>query len=304
MLITGFDYNVNVSQVGAVNCGLMGLVDIVDLSIFNSIVKFTNWEGCEWITDQDGRWFWYSWKNVVKRLPFSGLKTRSPIKKRINKLVNCGLLEARYSAPGSQKSYYKFGPKYSQFMNYNEGALKSPRVLNEVHVERVPVLNGGHGRVLNGGHNDSTVNDNTNNSTNVKGQIENLQPPSSGELFGLVAQDAEEKKVAPKKEVSPLEKAWGEWLEYKHKQHRFKYKLESSEAKAKKYLWELSGSDPETAIKIIDQSIANGWKGFQPLKVQPTAKQGEYKGVTGQGGFADIAKLAREGKISIDDDLM
>ena len=59
---------------------------------------------------------------------------------------------------------------------------------------------------------------------------------------------------------------WQKWKEYKSKEHKFKYKSEHSEKSALNDLLKLSNSNEQTAIQIIEQSIANGWKGFFQLK--------------------------------------
>lgn len=75
-------------------------------------------------------------------------------------------------------------------------------------------------------------------------------------------------------------KYWNLFKEYKKKEHRFTYKSEISEQSALKKLGELAGQDEETAIKIITQSIENGWKGF--FKINDNGKNGKNngKGVT------------------------
>lgn len=59
---------------------------------------------------------------------------------------------------------------------------------------------------------------------------------------------------------------WDKWKEYKKQEHSFRYKSKVSEQAALKNLAELSGGAEEVAIKIIIQSIENGWKGFFNLK--------------------------------------
>jgi len=63
-----------------------------------------------------------------------------------------------------------------------------------------------------------------------------------------------------------IEVYWDKWKKYKKDEFNFKYKSDVSEQAAKTELLNLSGSNVETAIKIIEQSIANGWKGFFKLK--------------------------------------
>ncbi len=58
---------------------------------------------------------------------------------------------------------------------------------------------------------------------------------------------------------------WLEWKKYKWTQHHFKYKSDGSEQSALHSLTSLS-PDESICIAIIQQSMANGWKGFFPLK--------------------------------------
>ena len=55
-----------------------------------------------------------------------------------------------------------------------------------------------------------------------------------------------------------------EWLDYKKETHKFSYKSESSLQAAYKQLLELSGGVPGKARAVVNQSIANGWKGLFP----------------------------------------
>lgn len=58
---------------------------------------------------------------------------------------------------------------------------------------------------------------------------------------------------------------WDRWKKYKREEFNFKYKSKVSEDAAKKELMKLSGGDLDLALKIIEQSISKGWKGFFKL---------------------------------------
>jgi hypothetical protein len=60
--------------------------------------------------------------------------------------------------------------------------------------------------------------------------------------------------------------AWQAWKDFRQEQHNFKYKGVMSEQAALMWISDESGQDEETAIQIIKQSMANGWKGFFKLK--------------------------------------
>lgn len=65
---------------------------------------------------------------------------------------------------------------------------------------------------------------------------------------------------------SKLLLAWQSWKEYKHSQFKFKFKSAQSETTALKNLKTLSNGKQDIAIAIINQSIANGWKGLFGIK--------------------------------------
>ena len=59
---------------------------------------------------------------------------------------------------------------------------------------------------------------------------------------------------------------WMSWLEYKKDEFKFEYKTKHSMKAALKKINRLSKGDEEKAIEIIEESMANGWKGFFALK--------------------------------------
>lgn len=81
-------------------------------------------------------------------------------------------------------------------------------------------------------------------------------------------------KLKPKDEPPPLVmpftdeifvNRWEAWKTYKKEQFKFSYK-HSGEQAALKNIGELSRGNLELALAIIQQSMANGWKGFFELK--------------------------------------
>jgi hypothetical protein len=74
-----------------------------------------------------------------------------------------------------------------------------------------------------------------------------------------------------------IENAWDSWKEYKQVQYKFKYKTLRSEQAAFDELVELSGNDLSTALKIIQQSMAKGWKGLFALKNEMPIQIGRQK---------------------------
>jgi hypothetical protein len=70
---------------------------------------------------------------------------------------------------------------------------------------------------------------------------------------------------------------WQFWKDYKKDEFSFKYKTIQSEQAALKKLADLSENNENSAIEIIHQSFANGWKGFFKIKNDINGKQGFTK---------------------------
>lgn len=89
----------------------------------------------------------------------------------------------------------------------------------------------------------------------------------------VIIKDKDKDKVKDKDIILPFDSEvfkskWNEWIDYKKNQHKFVYKTESSLTIALENLNKLSNFNEQNAIQIINQSIANGWKGFFKLQNQ------------------------------------
>jgi len=69
-----------------------------------------------------------------------------------------------------------------------------------------------------------------------------------------------------------IEEYWEKWKKYKKAEHNFHFNLQESEDEAKKILLTLSENNAEMAMKIIDYSIACGYKKF--VKPEKDKKNG------------------------------
>ena len=63
-------------------------------------------------------------------------------------------------------------------------------------------------------------------------------------------------------ESEEMKEIFLEWLDYKKETHKFSYKTERSLEVAYNELLKLSGGKPGLARAVVNQSIANGWKGI------------------------------------------
>ncbi len=67
--------------------------------------------------------------------------------------------------------------------------------------------------------------------------------------------------------------AWNDWLDYKKAEFNFKYKSPQSLKAALKKLHRISEGNEQKAIQIIEEAIANGWKGFFKIKEEQSNKK-------------------------------
>jgi hypothetical protein len=87
---------------------------------------------------------------------------------------------------------------------------------------------------------------------------------------------------------------WGEWKQYKRIQHKFTYKSKQTEEASLSQLVKLSENNSEVAIKIIEQSIANGWKGFFNIKNENNGQL--TKSVTNNNKSVGVSQLLAKAK--------
>lgn len=125
-----------------------------------------------------------------------------------------------------------------------------------------------------------------NDDLTVKEQISPLitiNKPLASPLQGAKDKDKEEDKDKggvgekpkhpfPEPEFTEL---WDRWCRYKKEQHKEQYKSADSKQAAISKLARISQNDIEIAKGLIEESIANGWKGFfdRPVQHHPPQKQ-------------------------------
>lgn len=86
-------------------------------------------------------------------------------------------------------------------------------------------------------------------------------------------------------------KQWDFWKRYKKEDHSFTYKSAMSEQAALNELVYLSDGDEQEAIRIINRSMAQGWKGL--FRIHKSKKDGEPDKKKAAGGTTtDDLKVA------------
>lgn len=115
--------------------------------------------------------------------------------------------------------------------------------------------------------------DNTNDNANAM----QMHSKCNADAMQVKESKVKESKLKEKKVKESIEiiypfdsdefkKYWEMWLQFKKEQHNFTYKSKIALQGALNGLVKLSNGIEDIAIKIIEQSISNGWQGFFKLK--------------------------------------
>lgn len=140
----------------------------------------------------------------------------------------------------------------SKFVKCNEGYYNE-RLRNET-IKRNAYS---ESRRKNKSKNNMTNEDMTNICSTYDGHMENV--------IVNVNENKINDLIMSKFDISLCE-IWRQWKEFKLSQFNFRYKTYQTELTAINNLYKLSNGTTSTAIEIINQSIANGWKGFFAIK--------------------------------------
>lgn len=99
-----------INQQAVIEAGLE--LDFIDLVIFDYIKDFSHSEKVMKVQCLDGVYFWVAHTKIMEDLPLLGIKTKAGIVKRIDRLVEAGILIKAKESVSVGKSLYRFGPNY------------------------------------------------------------------------------------------------------------------------------------------------------------------------------------------------
>lgn len=103
-------YTILINQYAAVTNGLN--LDLIDLAIFDFIKDFANSQSCVKMQTPEGVYFWVSHKLVLEAMPLLNIKTNQGLIKRIDNLINAGILRKHPNCDRHRQTLYAFGENY------------------------------------------------------------------------------------------------------------------------------------------------------------------------------------------------
>lgn len=167
-------YTILINQYAAVTNGLN--LDLIDLAIFDFIKDFANSASCVKMQTPEGVYFWISHKLVLEAMPLLNIKTKQGLIKRIDNLINAGILRKHPNCDRYRQTLYAFGENYDLLAFANMDLQPTTKVDNPQQ-KFMATPNESLGITPNEslGYNINNT-DNTNNDNNIAPQIDFAAP--------------------------------------------------------------------------------------------------------------------------------
>ena len=109
-----FQYVITINQKAVVECGLN--VDIVDMAVFDFMMSYSASPKCTKVFFENKFYFHLSSSVILERMPMLGISTKRGVCKRIDNLINAGLIERHPNNQEIGKTMYTFGSTYDQYI--------------------------------------------------------------------------------------------------------------------------------------------------------------------------------------------
>lgn len=86
-------------------------------------------------------YYWFGIGKIIEDMPMLKIKTNRGVSKRIDKLIDCGLVERHPRNQERGQSYFRFGPKYGDLIAWNQKAPLGTKVPTPLEQEFQPPWN-------------------------------------------------------------------------------------------------------------------------------------------------------------------
>lgn len=237
------------SQAKAIELNL----DAIDLCILRWITDFANTDSMVKMQVENKIYFWVKYEGLLQELPILGIKKDS-LYRRLKNMVEQGVLEHTTVKMGGTFSMYRFGERFIDLIANKEQAGGTD--LNPIGYGNKSV----GGTDLNPDQNNNLLNKNSSKTDNTLSTKEEQAPKIKRNVrysnYGEVYTDSIN---------SNIRKALEKFVKSLSAKHRYSPKV-STVVKFADSLRNLSSNNPELAMRIVDQSIDNGWKDLYKLK--------------------------------------
>lgn len=117
--MSGIQYNISISQKASIDADIDENIDLIDLSILDMLLKFSQWDGCKKMNDDGKIYYLFNWNLIPNRLPRARISSRSGCKSRFTKLSIAELISPHPDNKTMSQSWFCWGEKYAEYNNLN-----------------------------------------------------------------------------------------------------------------------------------------------------------------------------------------
>ncbi len=278
-------YTFVLNQYAAVASGLN--LDFIDLVIFDFIKDFANSTNCIKMQTPEGTYFWVSNKLILEEIPLLNIKTNRGLIKRINNLINAGVLVKHPNCDKYRQTLYRFGENYDLLVFSKTDSQPAKTDSQPAKTDSQPPTEVNDPvQKFSGSRNESSGYYNNNNNNSLKKEAKASKEKPSG--FSQAALSAEKEKVKASVEFGFTPEALDVRKQIIDKVDNYFNKLvfpfESEEFKRHVYIlmcqpkWRtsqksfssiqanlngLSKYPEEFALILIKESISKGWAALE-----------------------------------------
>ena len=243
-------------------------LDLKDTALLRYFIDFKDTDSMSMIIVNNKPYYWVKYEALKEDLPILGIKSNVVLRRRLKKLEECGILEHYHKLKGGSFSYYGIGDNYKcllskvssvkDFNNFQENIDATPQT------EKFNPLNSKVEPLKPKSLTPQTKKFKQNNpSTKDKSTKDNNKKEKEKKTeFDMLIEEYTSNKN--------LKESLYEFIKF-----RKGIKAAMTTLSLKKNLNRLSQLAPEDdslKIKIIDQTIMNGWKGLFPLSKDKVIK--------------------------------
>lgn len=235
-------------------------LDLKDAALLRYFIDFKDTNSMTMIVVDNKPYYWVKYEALKYDLPILGINSHVVLRRRLKKLEDCGVLEHYHKLKGGSFSYYAIGKNYKCLLE--EESVKD----------------------FNNFEGNSEITPQTQKFNPLNSKVQPLKPESLTPQTKKFKQnnpstkdpstkDINKKEKGKKTEFDVLIDSYTENQKLKESLYEFikfrkSIKATMTTLALKKNLDNLNelASDDSLKIKIIDQSIMNGWKGLFPLR--------------------------------------
>ena len=120
----GYSFSLLINQVPVVELGY-DEIDIIDMAIYEEIVKIMGMKGTVIMRTLEGDWWWISHSLLLSRLPLLRINSKPTLIRRNNMLIERDMVE-RYGNKGTQKTFYRLTEFHDKYLTYTPNNFDTP----------------------------------------------------------------------------------------------------------------------------------------------------------------------------------